>query len=113
MCFFVVRVVFIFVCICYECLPEVLLPGRCYVFVCVCCECLAGVLFSRGAVPCLCTFVVNAWLGPCFPGRCFMSVRVCRECLAGVSSQGDVLYFVIIMNAWPRVSFLGRCFMLV
>ena len=34
-----------FVCIRRECLPEVLLPGRCFVFVRVCRECLAGVLF--------------------------------------------------------------------
>jgi len=39
---------------------------------------------SRGAVSCLCVFVVNAWLGFCFPGRCFMFVCVCCECLAGV-----------------------------
>ena len=40
-----VRVVFMFVRVCRECLPEVLLPGRCFMFVCVCRECLAGGLF--------------------------------------------------------------------
>ena len=40
-------VVFLFMRVCCECLPEVPLPGRCFMFVCVCCECLAVVLLPR------------------------------------------------------------------
>ena len=47
--FSVVCVVFMFVRVCRECLPEVPLPGRRFVSVCFCCECLAEDL-SPGAL---------------------------------------------------------------